>query len=308
MPANSIRRIIVTGSSGTIGTALCEALVSKGYQVIPIDLKPNKWNADINKKTLLVDIRDKSAVKKIPGDADLIIHFAANARVYDLVVEPSLACDNFTTTFNMLEFARQNKIPRFLFASSREVYGNAGKLSYREQDTSVENCESPYTASKVAGEALVHAYSGCYGLSGVIVRFSNVYGRYDDSDRVIPLFIRKAINNEDLVIFGRDKFLDFTFIDDAVEGVMLCIQGFDVAKGHTFNLATGEGTSIVRLAEMICKALQCKGNVLIEQNRTGEVVKFVADISNAKNVLGFSPKIKFEEGIQRAIAWYKEAK
>jgi len=308
MSANSIHRIIVTGSSGTIGTALCEELISKGYDVIPVDWKPNKWSNKINKRTLLVDLRDPKSIKKIANDADIIIHLAANARVYNLVVDPQLAKDNFLTTFNMLEFARQHKIPRFLFASSREVYGNAGKLSYQESDSRIENCESPYTASKIAGEALVHAYGRCYDINAVIVRFSNVYGRYDDSDRVIPLFIKKALKNEDLIVFGKDKQLDFTFIDDAIAGVLLCIQKFDVAKGHTFNLATGEGKTIVELAEIICNKLKCTSKMIVENNRIGEVVKYIADISNAKKLLGFNPKIKFDEGIQKAIKWCRENK
>lgn len=303
-----IKRIIVTGSSGTIGTALCEALLSAGYEIIPVDWKPNKWNSDINKKTILVDLRNSAELKKIPHDADLIIHLAANARVYNLVVDPSLALDNFLTTFNTIEFARQHKIPNFLFASSREVYGNSGKLVYNEKDARVEECESPYTASKLAGEALVHSYRRCYNLKTIIVRFSNVYGRYDESDRVIPLFIRKTMKNEDLTIFGKDKLLDFTFIDDTIAGLILCIQKFDAVNGNTLNLASGKGATIIEVAEIIQRIQNRKNAVHIEDNRTGEVVKYVADISLAKKLLGFNPKINIEDGIRKAIAWYLEQK
>jgi len=304
----AIKRVIVTGSSGMIGTALCEALIPLGYDIIPVDFKPNKWNKDLDKKTILVDLRDSDKVKNIPHDADIIVHLAANARVYDLVVDPSLARDNFTTTFNTLEFARQHKIPRFIFASSREVYGNSEKLVHAEGDVHVDDCESPYTASKIAGEALVQSYRRCYGINSIIVRFSNVYGKYDESDRLIPLFIRKTLKNEELVVFGKDKNLDFTFIDDTVAGVVLCVQKFDSAHGNTFNIATGKGVKIVDFAELLLKVLNRKNAVRITDNRPGEVVQYVADISLAKKILGFNPKISFEEGLQKTLAWYSGRK
>lgn len=305
-PQSTVKKVIVTGSSGTIGTALCEALIAKGYDVVPVDWKPNKWNKKINKATVLIDLRDLNNLKNLPVDADLIVHFAANARVYNLVVDPSLAKDNFMTTFNMLEFSRQNKIPRFLFSSSREVYGNCGKVQYKEDDVHVEHCESPYTATKLAGEALVQAYRRCYEINTVIVRFSNVYGRYDESDRLIPLFIRKTKNNEELTIFGKDKILDFTYIEDAVSGVLLCIEKFDSAKGNTFNIGTGNGIKIINLAEMIINMMKSRSKMKLTQNRTGEVVHYVADISLARKILGFNPKTEIEEGLQKSIAWYSK--
>jgi UDP-glucose 4-epimerase len=304
----AIKRVIVTGSSGMIGTALCEALIPLGYDIIPVDFKPNKWNKDLDKKTILVDLREPDKLKNIPHDADIIVHLAANARVYDLVVEPSLARDNFTTTFNTLEFARQHKIPRFIFASSREVYGNSEKLVHSEGDVHVDDCESPYTASKIAGEALVQSYKRCYGINSIIVRFSNVYGKYDESDRLIPLFIRKTLKNEDLVVFGKDKNLDFTFIDDTVAGVVLCVQKFDTAHGNTLNIATGKGVKIVDFAELLLKVLNRKNPIRITDNRPGEVVQYVADISLAKKILGFNPKIGIEEGLQKTLAWYSGRK
>ena len=236
-----IEKIFVTGSSGTIGTALCEALMEKGYEVVGIDIKQNKWSEKVDGITIISDLRDRNFFRKLSDDFDMVIHLAANARVYNLVKNPILARDNFEMLFNILEFSRLKNIDRFIFASSREVYGNSDKIFHKEDEAYVKNCESPYTATKIGGEALAHSYHQCYGIDFLIPRFSNVYGRYDDSDRVIPVFIARARQNEDLIVFGKEKLLDFTFIDDCVDGIMKSIEMFDVVKNNTFNIASGNG-------------------------------------------------------------------
>ncbi|HDN82815.1 MAG TPA: NAD-dependent epimerase/dehydratase family protein [Candidatus Altiarchaeales archaeon] len=301
---NMRSRILVTGSSGTIGTRLCEKLLEENYAIIGVDLKPNRWNDRINKLTIIGDLRDKETFKNLPKDVDLVVHLAANARVYNLVVDPSLARDNFEILFNTLEFCRRNDIKRFIFASSREVYGNSNQIVHSENEAYVRNCESPYAASKIGGEALVHAYQQCYGINFIIIRFSNVYGMYDDSDRVIPLFIKLAKENRDLVVYGKEKLLDFTYIDDAISGVLKCIENFDQVKNDVFNIASGKAISIVELAQLIRKYMHSKSKIVIKESRTGEVMKFIADISKAKEKLGYEPKTTIDEGIKKSIKWY----
>jgi UDP-glucose 4-epimerase len=301
-----MKKILITGSSGTIGTRLGEKLLNLGYEIIGVDWKKNKWHKNLEKRTTHLDLRNKNLVlKKLPKKVDLIIHLAANARVYELVKNPDLARDNMITTYNILEYARINKIKNIIFASSREVYGNTKKAKHKEVDVKIENCESPYSASKISGEALIHSYHKCFGVNYVIIRFSNVYGMYDESDRVIPLFIRKAIKNENLVVFSKDKILDFTYIDDAVEGVIKAIQRFNKVKNNTFNIATGKGTKILFVAQLIKKFLNSKSRIIIKQNRPGEVVKYIADISKARRLLNYEPKTNIIEGIKKTINWYK---
>lgn len=326
--------ILVTGSSGTIGTRLCETLLKKGHTVTGIDRRPNMWNPDVQSITTTVDLLNENelAAYRSPLTADVVVHLAANARVYDLVRDPNRARENMVTTFNILEWARRNSIPRFLFASSREVYGNipdsqlpfeglprhrlgiemspsgpngeARSSKLAEGTARFENCESPYTASKLAGEALVHAYTRCYGIDHVILRFSNVYGMYDDSDRVIPLFLRRARRNEPLTIFGKEKCLDFTYIDDTVAGIVLACENFDRAKNETCNIAFGEGTTIVHLAERVKELTNSSSKITVAPSRTGEVIHYVADITKAKEVLGYSPQVPFEDGIKKTVEWY----
>lgn len=303
----SIKNILITGSSGTIGTRLCEKLLEKGQHIVGVDRKPNKWDEKINQLTILGDLLNKETLQKIPQkNFDVVVHLAANARVYNLVVEPSLARDNFETTFNVLEFCRKNNIKKIIFASSREVYGNSQKIVYNEEEAYVKHCESPYTASKIAGEAMVHAYCQCYGIDFVIVRFSNVYGMYDESDRLIPLYIKLAKENQDLIVFGKEKMLDFTYIDDAINGVILCLEKFDNVKNDVFNLASGKGIYISEVAQLVKKHTQSQSEIIIKENRIGEVVKFIADISEAKNMLGYEPQIVVEEGIKKSIEWYSK--
>ncbi|MFH0851538.1 MAG: NAD-dependent epimerase/dehydratase family protein, partial [Candidatus Peregrinibacteria bacterium] len=299
-------KILVTGSSGTIGTRLCERLLEEGHEVIGVDWEPNKWQPAIEKMTVRVDLRHEAELIKLPTNVDCVIHLAANARVYELVEHPDRARDNMLTTFNILEWARKNKVKQFIFASSRECYGNSGQEKYREDMVRVENCESPYTAGKIAGEALVESYRRCYGMETAVIRFSNVYGMYDDSERVVPLFIRQTRKNQPLVVFGKDKSLDFTYIDDAVEGVLLILQNFTKANGQTFNLAFGEAHSIMELAELIKSLMKSSSTITTQSSRTGEVTRYTADISKARKILGFSPKVPFAEGVKRSVEWYSK--
>ncbi|MEA1979822.1 MAG: NAD-dependent epimerase/dehydratase family protein, partial [candidate division Zixibacteria bacterium] len=202
-------KILITGSSGTIGSALCIKLATQKKKFIPLDIKPFLWDDKIDKKTIRFDLRKSLTKTKLPFKPNMIIHLAANARVHDLVVNPKLALDNYMMTHNILEYARLNKIEKFIYASSREVYGESSKPKRKENDTHISNIKSPYTASKFGAEAMVHAYHECYGIKPVIIRFSNVYGRYDISERVVPLFIYYALRNRDIYIFGKGKKLDF---------------------------------------------------------------------------------------------------
>lgn len=301
-------KILVTGSSGTIGTRLCEKLLAAGHTVVGADWEPCQWKEEVEALRIDIDLRHAEEFGKLPTDVELIIHLAANARVYELVEHPERAMDNFQDTFNILEFARKNGIKRLMFASSRETYGNIHLpegQKYSEDKAHFMTCESPYTASKIGGEALFEAYKRCYKMETIIWRFSNVYGMYDNSVRVVPLYFRQAKNNEAMKVFGRDKCLDFTYIDDCVGGIMLGIDKWDTAKNDTYNLAYGQGTTILHLAERMKELLGSTSTLDIGDARTGEVTHYIADISKAQRVLGYNPQTPFDRGIEKAVEWYK---
>ena len=142
-------------------------------------------------------------------------------------------------------------------------------------------------------------------INSEIVRFSNVYGKYDYSDRVVPLFISKALNNEDIQIYGRGKILDFTYTDDSVDGVVRILDLFEIARNELYNIATQTGHSIEQVARNIIELTGSKSQLLFEPNRTGEVCRFVADISKTRAVLGYCPDNDLQEGINKTIEWYR---
>jgi UDP-glucose 4-epimerase len=296
----------VTGSSGTIGTRLFEKLMTNQHEATGVDRRRNRWINGLNLDTIKTDLLDKSNLRKLPTNVDMIIHLAANARVYELVKNPSLARENMITTFNILEFARNNDIKRLILASSREVYGNTSRgVPIREDEIDIKTCESPYSASKLSSEALLYAYSKVYGIDFLTIRFSNVYGMYDDSDRVIPLWIKQTLKNENLIVYGRDKILDFTYIDDAVDGIMKAIRNFGKAKNDVYNIASGKEVRLVDVATEIIRLLEGKNRILLKENRPGEVIRFQADISKAKKILNYEPRVNIETGLDRTINWYK---
>ena len=300
-------RIMLTGSSGMIGTRLFEKLLQLDHDVIGVDRKENKWNKSLNKRTIKIDLLKRSDLIKLPKDIDLIIHLAANARVYELVKNPELALENMVTTFNVLEFARKNKVNKIIFSSSREIYGNSiDENSMAEDKVKIESCESPYSASKISAEALIHVYRKAYEIDFVIIRFSNVYGMYDGSDRVIPLWIRQAIKNENLIIYGENKVLDFTYIDGAINGVIKIIERFDNIKAETFNIAYGKAVKLTYVANKIRELIKSESKITIKENRLGEVWKFQADISKAEKLLDYEPKVGIDEGLAKTVEWYKK--
>lgn len=308
-----MKRILLTGSSGQIGTNLTFKLREMGFDVFGIDKRLNTWTDEI--PTLLQDLSStfrshKDGIGNVDyGKVDLVVHLAANAKVHELVEHPERAFDNFMMTFNVIEYCRQNNVP-LIFSSTREVYGDIKRYETNEQMASFSTTESPYSASKISSEAFVYSYSRCYNMKYIVFRFSNVYGRYDDDiermERVIPLFYRKIRNGEPITIFGKDKILDFTYIDDCVNGIA---QGVDkILKGEvynqTFNLAYGQGNSLSVVSDTFQEALGVKANVTYENARVGEVTHYIADISNAKKLLGYNPQTDLKTGLINAAKWY----
>ena len=299
-------KLLITGSSGAIGTRLCEKLLEQGTDFVCVDKEPSDWNPELTAKTQLLDLTDSETIHKLPKDVDAIIHLAANSRVRETVDNPELAMQNGTMTFNVLEYARQNKIGKVIFASSREVYGNTMGGAPKEHEVSVSLCENPYASSKLFGETLIQSYHNCFGLDFINLRFANVYGMYDVSDRVIPLFIKLNRQNKPITVFGRGKILDYTYVDDAVNGILLSLANFETAKNATYNIASGVGTTLENLANMIRWDLEATAEITFEANRTGEVENYIGDISKAKKMLHYSPQTPLSKGIKKTIGWYRK--
>jgi UDP-glucuronate 4-epimerase len=306
-------KILITGSSGQIGTNLAMALLKRGDTVLGLDKRPNPWSRDVPTQIVdLVALARGTASFKPPFKPDAIVHLAAWAKVHQLVREPEKSLENVDMAFAALELARASGSP-VLFGSSREVYGDIHRHVTDESMADFVVAESPYSASKIAGEAFFYSYARCYGLKTLVFRFSNVYGRYDNDlermERVIPLFVRKIHDGQNIVVFGRDKMLDFTYIDDCTAGVVAGIDALVSGRvvNQTINLAYGQGQTLFDLVTLIELSLGKPASATYEPARTGEVTRYVADITKARQLLGYAPQTPLPWGITKYVKWLKEA-
>lgn len=309
-------RVLITGSSGQIGTNLALRLLSEGHDVVGIDNRSNAWTSDVPTHLLdLSTVQDVSAERIGPhrvGVFDAVVHLAAHAKVHALVERPLGALENHVMVTNALELARAARVP-ILLASSREVYGNAVSpgTPVPESAADFRNAPSPYAAMKLAGEALAVAYRRCYGTPFAVVRFSNVYGRFDNDldrlERAIWIFARNVLAGDAVPVFGAEKTLDFTYVDDAVDGAHRClvrlVAGDPTVAGETFNLAYGAGTRLVDVVHLIGRTLEREPLLDLQQARPGEVTWYVADLTKARALLGYGPTVPTSEGIPRALEW-----
>ncbi len=308
-------RVLITGSSGQIGTNLALRLLAEGHEVFGVDNRVNAWTDQF--RYILQDLSchyppNPAGIGGVEyPKVDVVLHLAAHAKVHQLVLQPHRALENVIMSYNVLEYCRHTRTP-IIFSSSREVYGDIHRFNTVEENADFAYTESTYSASKIAGEALIYSYARCYGLPYLVFRFSNVYGRYDNDiermERVIPLFIRRIAAGESVTINGPDKVLDFTFVDDCVEGIVRGIKAVVGGRitGDTINLACGQGNTLGRMAELVASALGKEATINTAPALVGEVTRYVANIAQARELLGYEPKVQLEEGIRRAVTWSLE--
>lgn len=305
-----VMRVLVTGSSGQIGTNVGLALLARGDEVVGLDRRENTWTREI--PTTIVDLC-KVKPGDLPGSGrfDVVLHLGAHAKVFELVEHPERAMENMVMTFNVLEYCRRTETP-IVFGSSREVYGDITRHVTEEAEADFVVAESPYSASKIAAEAYIYSYAECYGLPCLVFRFSNVYGRYDCDiermERVIPLFIRRIAKGEPITVFGPEKVLDFTYVDDCAAGVLKGIDAIVARRvtRETINVAFGQGSTLIDLVNLIALALRKKPALTLEPARAGEVTRYVADLTKARQLLGYKPTTPLTAGVPLAIEWQRE--
>jgi UDP-glucose 4-epimerase len=242
---------------------------------------------------------------------DLVIHLAAHAKVHQLVRQPQRALENVMMTFNVLEYCRALDLP-LVFSSTREVYGDVHRFDeYGEDTADFAYTESPYSASKIGSEGFIYAYAKCYGLRYLVFRFSNVYGRFDNDlqrmERVLPLFMHQLARGEPITVYGgEEKVLDFTYVDDCVDGIVRGVErlGAREVANETINLAFGQGNTLVKAAELIAAEMGVTPEITYKPSLRGEVTHYVADIRRAHELLDWQPQVPLEAGIPRAVEWF----
>ncbi len=315
-PENSV--FLVTGGAGFIGSNLCQAILEMGYTVRCLDnlSTGKKSNMDEfiqnpNFTFIEGDIRDLDTCMKACEGVDFVLNQAAWGSVPRSIEMPLLYEDiNIGGTLNMMEAARRNGVKKFVYASSSSVYGDEPNLPKKEGREG--NLLSPYALTKRVDEEYGKLYKKLYGLDTYGMRYFNVFGRRQDPDgayaAVIPKFIKQLLNGEVPTINGDGKqSRDFTYVENVVEANLKACLAASEAAGEAFNVAYGGREFLIDIYYGLTKALGKEG---VEPNfgpdRAGDIKHSNADISKARELLGYDPDYSFQDGIKLAIEWYKE--
>ncbi|MFA4641042.1 SDR family oxidoreductase [Pyrococcus kukulkanii] len=297
--------IIVTGGAGFIGSHIAETLAEDNDVVVIDNLYSGKIeNVPENVKFINADVRDFEAIADIIREADYVFHEAAQISVDESVKDPVFTEEvNVIGTLNVLMALAEGN-GKLIFASSAAVYGDNPNLPLKESETL--SPISPYGVTKLAGEHYCRVFYEIYGVPTVVLRYFNVYGPRQSSAYagVISIFMRNAIKNEPLTIFGDGKQTrDFIYVKDVVE-VNLLVAQKKKAEGEIFNVATGKETTVLELALKIIDLSGSSSSIVFAPPRPGDIRRSVADISKLKK-LGFSPKYTLEEGLKETFEWFK---
>jgi UDP-glucose 4-epimerase len=306
-------KFLVTGGAGFIGSNIAEALLKRGDEVRVLDNLSTGYthNLDgLNAELMKGDITDVAAVAKAVEGVDYVYHQAALASVPRSVKDPiatNEAC--VTGTVNILHEAKKAGVKRVIYAASSSAYGDQPFMSKRESDLPAPL--SPYAVAKLAGEYYCHAFWETYGLETVCIRYFNVFGPRQDPgseySAVIPLFITALLEGRQPKIYGDgEQTRDFTFIKNVVHGNLLATEA-PAAKvaGKTFNVANGKMISLNQMLAMLNELLGTDVQPIFEDARVGDVRDSLADISGARENLGYDPVVTFEEGLKQSIEFYK---
>lgn len=312
-------RFLVTGGAGFIGSHIAEGLIKKGHFVRVLDNFSCGKEENLNFTYHLPpttydlikgDIRDRDICLKAAEGIDFISHQAALRSVPKSLNNPKEYNEvNIQGTLNMLEAARENKVKGFVFASSSAIYGEAARFPERESDSPL--LVSPYALTKLAGEYYCRIFSENYALNTVSLRYFNVFGPRQSLDDeyavVIPKFITCLLHNECPSIYGTgEQSRDFTYIDNVVEANMLAAQRVDF-PGEVFNVASGKDYNILELVKILNKIMEKDIKPSFLEKRPGDVFRTLADLSKAKKILGFKPRVDFVEGLKRTVEYFKNA-
>ncbi len=312
--------ILVTGGAGFIGSHLCERLLSDGVKVICLDNLDSFYDPDIKIKNaegmtkkfqdlferVTGDIRNPDHLKGIfqKNRVDFVIHLAARAGVRPSIADPLLYQNvNIRGTIVLLEACKAYKIKNFIFASSSSVYGENQRVPFTEEDLDIQPI-SPYGATKRSGELLCYSYHHLYGMNIACLRIFTAYGPRQRPEMAIHKFTRLIDRGEKIPIYGDGSSRrDYTYIDDLIEGILGVIR---YHKGYEiYNLGESQTTSLIELIKLIEGAFGKKADIEMLELQPGDVSVTYADITKAKRMLKYQPKVKMEEGIKRFVEWYR---
>ena len=314
--------ILITGGAGFIGSHLVDYLINRpnDVRVTAVDNFNDFYDPAIKRANIAhhigregfeiveAEISDAHAMNELfaRGRFDCVVHLAARAGVRPSLEDP-LAYEetNVRGTYSLLEAARRQGVPRFIFGSSSSVYGKNSRVPFSEDDP-ISQPISPYAATKIAGEAACHTYSHLYGIRIVCLRFFTVYGARQRPDLAIHKFARLISANRPIPIFGDGSTRrDYTYIDDIISGVVRAMS-YDETLFEIINLGESQTVELRRLVELIEESLGKRAIIDRQPQQPGDVPITYADIDKARRLLGYDPQTKIEAGIKRFVAWFKE--
>ncbi|MDA3026603.1 MAG: dTDP-glucose 4,6-dehydratase [Actinomycetota bacterium] len=311
-------KILVTGGAGFIGSNFVRMALTDKFpdfnvdEIIVLDLLTYAGDeenlapiaTDKRYKFVKGDIRDLELAKKLMGQTDYVVHFAAESHV-DRSIEggSEFVSTNVMGTQVLLDAARNSNLKRFLHVSTDEVYGSISEGSWPEDHPLLPN--SPYSASKAGSDFLVRAYNRTHKLDTVITRCSNNYGQYQFPEKVMPLFITNIIEGKKVPLYGNGlNVRDWLHVDDHCRGIALALT--KGKSGEVYNIGGGTELTNVELTHKILAAMGV-GEEFIQpvEDRKGHDLRYSVDITKINTELGYSTQVNFEEGLEKTINWYR---
>jgi UDP-glucuronate 4-epimerase len=310
--------ILVTGGAGFIGSHLGERLIREGREVVCLDVFDNFYSREAKLRNIEAmkdeenfhlyegDIRDPALLEELFGHhpLDAVVHLGARAGVRPSLEMPRLYTDvNVTGTATLLEHCRTYEVQRFIFGSSSSVYGNSDAVPFSESSPA-DHPLSPYAASKRAGELLCATYHHLYGMDMACLRLFTVYGPRQRPEMAIHKFTRLVDQGEGVPLFGDgSSSRDYTYVDDIVEGIVAALERI---RGYQIlNLGRCEVVTLRELVGHIERKLGKRARITTQSEQPGDVRTTCADLTRARQVLGYEPRVGIEEGIGRFVDWYR---
>lgn len=314
-------RVLITGGAGFIAYHLAAALINRHAEVSLLDNFNDFYDPDIKRRNVqdlkargrvplhTVDILDREKLRKVFEEfrPETVVHLAAWAGVRPSLEKPDLyASVNVTGTTNLLEMAKEFSTRCFVFGSSSSVYGGNTKVPFSEDDP-VDRPVSPYAATKRAGELLCHTYAHNFSMHISCLRFFTVYGPRQRPEMAIHKFARLMAEGKEIPIYGAgDSRRDYTYVEDIVSGVLGAIEANP--QFEIINLGESQTTTLLELVRYLENALEMKALLRFMPNQPGDMEATYADISRARRLLGYNPKIPIQEGIRLFADWFENSR
>lgn len=310
------KKIFITGGAGFIANAIIRELIAENSIVVFDNFHRDTLSGSVFSKHPNIsiahgDVLDYQLLEKEMQGADLVVHAAGIAGIDTVIINPVQTMRvNMIGTANALEAARQNKVSdRFIDFSTSEVFGSHAFKSSEEDQTvagSAGEARWTYAVSKLAGEHLTHAYYKQYGLPTVSVRPFNVYGPGQTGEGAMQIFIKKALNNEDIYINGDgSQIRAWCYVDDFTDCLLRCMENPN-AIGESFNIGNSRAViTILGLAQTVCRVLNSKSKILFREQLSADIELRIPSVEKTSKLLGFKAAVDLEEGIIKTADWFK---